>query len=80
MATLSLKKPRSKVVIGETQLINLHGQYAVMRQSRHTKSMRFTCIHESFELAKTEASRLASENNTERYLIVQIVGSSDWSV
>lgn len=80
MATLSLKKPHPKVMVGETPLINFHGKYAVMRQSRHIKSMRFTCIHESFDIAKTEANRLSKENMTERYLVVQIVGSSDWVV
>jgi hypothetical protein len=75
MATLSLKKPK---VIGETPLKNLHGMFAVMRQSRSTKSMRFTCIHDSFSSALKESDRLSKENNTERYLIVQVVGYSDW--
>jgi hypothetical protein len=78
MATLSLKKPNPKVVIGETPLKNLHGMFAVMRQSRSIKSMRFTCIHDSQESALKEANRLSKENNTERYLVVQVVGSSDW--
>jgi len=78
MATLSLKKPNPKVVIGETPLKNIHGMYAVMRQSRNIKSMRFTCIHDSFLSALKEADRLARENNTERYLVVQAVGASDW--
>ena len=80
MATLSLKKPHPKVVIGETPLKNLHGMFAVMRQSRNIKSMRFTCIHDSLESSLKEANRLSKENNTERYLVVQVVGSSDWSV
>lgn len=80
MATLSLKKPNPKMVVGEIQLKNLQGMYAVMRQSRNFKSMRFTCIHDSFDTALKEANRLSTENNTERYLVVQIVGSADWVV
>jgi hypothetical protein len=80
MATLSLKKPHQKVMIGETPLQNLHGKYAVMRQSRHTKSMRFTCIHESIDRAIAEADRLSKEANDKRYLVVQVVASSDWVV
>jgi hypothetical protein len=80
MATLSLKKPHQKVMIGDTPLQNLHGKYAVMRQSRHTKSMRFTCIHESIEKAQAEAGRLSKEAEDKRYLVVQVVGSSDWKV
>ena len=80
MATLSLKKPHPKTMIGETPLQNLHGKYAVMRQSRKTISMRFTCIHDSIEKAQSEANRLSKEANDKRYLVVQVVGSSDWKV
>jgi hypothetical protein len=80
MATLTLKKPSPKTLIGDTPLQNLHGMFAVMRQSRKIKSMRFTCIHDSLPHALKEANRLSQENNTERYLVVQVVGSSDWAV
>ena len=80
MATLSLKKPHPKVMIGETPLVNLYGLYAVMRQSKHTKSMRFTCILDSIEKAEAEASRLSEDSNGKRFLIVQVVGSVDWLV
>jgi hypothetical protein len=80
MATLSLKKPHPKVMIGETPLQNLHGKYAVMRQSRHTKSMRFTCIHDSIEKALAEANRLSKQAEDKRFLVLEVVGSSDWKV
>ena len=80
MATLSLKKPNPKVMIGETPLQNLHGKYAVMRQSRHTKSMRFTCIHDSIEKAQAEANRLSKQAEDKRFLVLEVVGSSDWKV
>lgn len=80
MATLSLKKPHPKTMIGDTPLENLHGKYAVMRQLRHTKSMRFTCIHDSIEKAQAEANRLSKQAEDKRYLVVQVVGSSDWKV
>lgn len=79
MTTLSLKKPNPKVMIGETLLENIHGKYAVMRQSRHTKSMRFTCVHDCIDKAKLEANRLSKEGNNKRYLVVQVVGSSEWA-
>ena len=80
MATLTLKKSNPKRLIDDTPLQNLHGLFAVMRQGRKIKSMRFTCIHDSLENAVKEANRLSKENNTERYLVVQVVGSSDWVV
>ena len=80
MATLSLKKPHPKVMIGEAPLQNLHGKYAVMRQSRHTKSMRFTCIHDSIEKAQAEANRLSKQAEDKRFLVLEVVGSSDWKV
>lgn len=80
MATLSLKKPHPKVMIGETPLQNLHGKYAVMRQSRHTKSMRFTCIHDSIEKAQAEANRLSKQAEDKRFLVLEVVGFSDWKV
>jgi len=80
MATLSLKKPHPKVMIGESPLQNLHGKYAVMRQSRHTKSMRFTCIHDSIEKAQAEANRLSKQAEDKRFLVLEVVGFSDWKV
>ena len=80
MATLSLKKPHPKTMIGETPLVNLHGKYAVMRQLRKTVSMRFTCVHDTLEKAQAEASRLSLEANGKRYLVVHIVSSVDWMV
>ena len=34
----------------------------------------------TIESALKEANRLSQQNNTERYLVVQVVGSSDWAV
>ena len=42
--------------------------------------MRFTCVHESIEKAQAEADRLSKEAEDKRYLVVQVVGSSDWKV
>jgi len=80
MATLSLKKPHPKTMIGETPLLDLQGMYAVMRQSRKTKSMRFTCIHDSLLKATQEADRLSKQADGKRYLVVQVVSSIDWVV
>lgn len=77
MATLTLKKPK---VIGETPLINLANKFVVMRQSRSYKSFRFTCTHETYELAMREAKRLTKANQTERYLVLQVQGWADWEV
>lgn len=75
MATLTLKKPK---LIGETPLENLSGKFVVMRQSRHVKSFRFTCIHDSYDLAMREAKRLTKANNTERYLVLEVAGWADF--
>lgn len=75
MATLTLKKPK---VIGETQLENLLNKFVVMRQSRSIKSFRFTTFHDTFDLAMREANRLTKVNQTERYLVLQVQGWSDW--
>ena len=71
MATLTLKKPKA---IGEIPLENLQNKFVVMRQSRSYKSFRFTCYHDTFELALKEAKRLTKQNNTERYLVLQVQG------
>jgi hypothetical protein len=75
VATLTLKKPKE---IGETPLENLFGKFVVMRQSRHIKSFRFTCIHDTQEAALREAKRLSKVNNTERYLVLQVQTWADW--
>lgn len=75
MATLTLKKPK---LIGETPLINLSGKFVVMRQSRNFKSFRFTCVHDTFDIAMREAKRLSKANQTERFLVLQVQGWSDW--
>ena len=72
MATLSLKKPYQGKLIGETLLIQLLGKFAVMRQSRSGKNMRFTCIHDSLELAIKEANRLHAKAPTERFLVMVV--------
>jgi hypothetical protein len=76
MATLSLKKPRQ---IGTTPLHEFDGQFVVMRHARHEKSLRFTCVHKTLELASKEAKRLAMRSKSERFLVLQIVESVDWS-
>lgn len=76
MATLTLKKPKR---IGDKPLIEFHGNYVVMRHARSKHSLRFTSAHQSQELAIKEAKRLARESQTERYLILQIIDSVEWS-
>ena len=76
MATLTLKKPK---LIGETPLQDLSEKFVVMRQARGEKSFRFTCCHDTQELASREAKRLAKLTKTERYLVLKIVDSFDWS-
>ena len=70
MATLTLKR---STPIGDTPLEDLTGKFVVMRQARSTKSFRFTCFHETKELAQREAVRLTKANQTERYLVLQIL-------
>ena len=75
MATLTLKKPKP---IGETPLQDIDLKFVVMRQSRSTKSFRFSCYHESFDVALEEATRLAKKYQTERFLVLQVHGFADW--
>ena len=75
MATLTLKKPK---LIGDTPLENIALKFVVMRQARSTKSYRFTCYHDTFDLAMKEATRLAKEFQTERFLVLQVHGFADW--
>ncbi|MFZ9327873.1 MAG: hypothetical protein ACO24H_10585 [Polynucleobacter sp.] len=76
MATLSLNRAKP---IGETPLENLANKFVVMRQSRSSKSFRFTCIHETQAFAMREAKRLQIMYPTERFLILQVQGWADWS-
>lgn len=75
MATLSLKKPKP---IGDTPLPDLQGKFVVMRQSRNSRSFRFTCMHDTQEAATKEARRLSKNMESERFLVLQIVDSVDW--
>ena len=71
MATLTLKKSKPTLAADKpTQ--NLIGKFAVMRHARHTHSIRFTCVHDTQELAEKEAKRLLLDAPTERYLIVRV--------
>lgn len=76
MATLSLKKPKK---IGDTPLPDLQSKFVVMRQARGFPSFRFTCFHDTQELALKEANRLCKVSPSERFLVLQIVDSVDWS-
>lgn len=73
MATLTLKKPKPTLA-ADKPIINLIGKFAVMRHARSTHSIRFTCVHDTYELAEKEANRLFFESPTERYLIVYVAG------
>jgi hypothetical protein len=75
VATLTLKKPK---FIGDTPLENIASKFVVMRQARSSKSFRFTCYHDSFDAALKEATRLAKDSQTERYLVLQVHGIADW--
>ena len=75
MATLTLKKPK---LIGETPLQDIDLKFVVMRQSRSIKSFRFSCYHDSFDVALEEATRLAKKYQTERFLVLQVHGFADW--
>jgi hypothetical protein len=75
VATLTLKKPKP---IGDTPLENLASKFVVMRQARSTKSFRFTCYQDSFDAALKEATRLAKNCQTERFLVLQVHGFADW--
>jgi hypothetical protein len=75
VATLTLKKPK---LIGDTPLENIALKFVVMRQARSTKSFRFTCYQDSFDAALKEATRLAKNCQTERFLVLQVHGFADW--
>ena len=75
MATLTLKKPKP---IGETPLENIALKFVVMRQARSTKSFRFSCYQDSFDAALKEATRLAKNCQTERFLVLKVCGSKEW--
>jgi len=75
VATLTLKKPKP---IGDTPLENIALKFVVMRQARSTKSFRFTCYQDSFDVALKEATRLAKNCQTERFLVLQVHGFADW--
>jgi hypothetical protein len=77
MATLTLKKAKT---IGDTPLENIQSKFVVMRQSRTYKSFRFSAYHETFNGAMREAKRLTKANPTERFLVLQVQGGSDWGV
>ena len=83
MATLKLKKLAQTVVV-ETikhpiteirEYADLNGKFAVTRQHPDTKSMRFTCFHNSMEEAIDRAKLLQPEHPLSKYLVVQIVAS-----
>lgn len=76
MATLSLKKAKQLAAEKPTQ--DLIGKYAVMRHARHTHSIRFTCVHDTLEIAFKEAKRLSNVAPTERFLVLQVVSHVDW--
>ena len=73
MATLTLKKPKPTLA-AEKPINNLVGKFAVMRHARSSHSIRFTCVHDTYELAEKEAKRLLLDSQTERYLIVYVSG------
>ncbi len=71
MATLTLKKPKPTLA-SDKPINNLIGKFAVMRHARNSHSIRFTCVHDTYELAEKEAKRLLLDSQTERYLVVYI--------
>jgi len=75
VATLTLKKPKH---IGDIPLENIALKFVVMRQARSTKSFRFSCYQDSFDAALKEATRLAKNCQTERFLVLQVQGFADW--
>ncbi|CAB4146754.1 hypothetical protein UFOVP499_22 [uncultured Caudovirales phage] len=75
MATLTLKKPK---IIGDTPLEDILQKFVVMRQARSTRSFKFACFHDSFDAALKEATRLAKDSQTERFLVLQVHGFADW--
>lgn len=77
MGTLTLKKPaRTAAPIERQPIKDLEGKFAVMRQAKNAKAMRFTCMHDTEDTAKSEAVRLLSEHPENRFLIVQVC----WSI
>jgi len=76
VATLTLKKPKA---LGDSNLYKFCGNFVVMRHARNSHSFRFVMAHETKELATKEALRLVSENKTEKFLVLEIVDSVEWS-
>lgn len=78
LGTLTLKKPARTVAPIENQpLTSLFGKFAVMRQSINTKNMRFTCSHDTYDAAKAESLRLAIKFPDRKFLILEVVGSTE---
>jgi hypothetical protein len=73
MATITLKKPKPRLA-AEKPTNDLIGRFAVMRHARHSNSIRFTRIHDTYESAEKEAKRLLEGSPTERFLIVYVSG------
>jgi hypothetical protein len=73
MATLTLNKSKASSPIKDKPTNDLINKYAVMRHARNTSSFRFSNIHDSFDSAKTEATRLSGLNSSERYLVLHVV-------
>lgn len=75
MATLSLKKAK---LIGETPSFDLPGKFVVMRHARKERSLRFTCCHDTQDLAEKEAERLCKTFKSERFLVLKIESTVEW--
>jgi len=73
MATLTLKKSKASTPIIDKPTNDLINKYAVMRHARNTSSFRFSHIHDSFDSAKSEATRLSGLNPSERYLVLHVI-------
>jgi len=52
-----------------------HEEYAVVREARGQK-YQFTTFHESLELAREEAERLAAKEQT-KFLVLKVVGYAE---
>jgi len=75
VATLTLKKPK---LIGDIPLENIALKFVVMRQSKSTRSFKFTCYHTCFEDAMQEATRLAGIYVDQRFLVLKVCGAKEW--
>ncbi len=76
-AVIQVSEPaRESTKIHDLPTECLTGKFAVMRQWESKAGMRFTCLHDTLELATSEANRLAGEHTSPHlFLVLHVVAT-----